>query len=36
MHNDPEAAALVFSLFPDITMAGLNVTDQVELSEKFR
>lgn len=36
IHNDPDAAALVFQSFPDITMAGLNVTGQVELSEEFR
>jgi len=29
--NDPEAARIVFSAFPDITMAGLNVTHQVSL-----
>jgi len=36
VHNDPEAARLVFSSLPDITMAGLNVTKHIPLSDEFR
>lgn len=36
IHNDPEAAKIVFNSFSNITMAGLNVTHQVPLSEEFR
>jgi len=31
IHNDPEAAKLVFQNFPSITMAGLNVTHQLDM-----
>ena len=36
IHNDPEAAKIVFNAFTGITMAGLNVTTQVPLSPEFR
>lgn len=36
VHNDPEAAKVVFQAFPDIVMAGLNLTRQVNLSDAFR
>jgi inosine-uridine nucleoside N-ribohydrolase len=36
VHNDPEAAKLVFQTFGDITMVGLNATRQMSLSEEFR
>jgi len=36
IHNDPDAAKIVFNSFKDITMAGLNVTHQVSLSTGFR
>lgn len=36
IHNDPEAAKIVFNAFTGITMAGLNVTHQVPLSPEFR
>jgi len=36
IHNDPEAAQLVFASFPDIALAGLNVTRQVSLSSDLR
>ena len=32
IHNDPEAAKIVYGSFPDITMAGLRVTHQVGLN----
>jgi len=35
-HNDPDAAKIVFESFKDITMAGLNVTQQVIMSPSFR
>lgn len=35
-HNDPHAARVVFESFPDITMAGLNVTQQLVLTPAFR
>ena len=31
VHNDPEAAKIVFGAFPEIYMAGLNVTRQLDL-----
>jgi purine nucleosidase len=34
--NDPHAGRVVFDSFPDIVMAGLNVTHQIELSNEFR
>jgi len=36
VHNDPDAAKLVFSHITDVVMAGLNVTKHVELSDAFR
>jgi len=36
VHNDPEAAKLVFQNFPDIILAGLNATKHVHLSDDFR
>jgi purine nucleosidase len=36
IHNDPDAAKLVFDTFSDITMAGLNLSRQLPLTEGFR
>lgn len=36
VHNDPEAASMAFTMFKHVTMSGLNLTSQLELSSVFR
>eukprot|EP00054_Salpingoeca_dolichothecata_P027948 m.208493 g.208493 ORF g.208493 m.208493 type:complete len:371 (-) comp26086_c0_seq1:4750-5862(-) len=36
VHNDPEAAKIVFDSFPEIVMAGLDITRKIPMSPEFR